>query len=318
MNPEQYLAYTIASLGGITGDYRLDTKYTAILSRDLEYVKAKTYDIRYPELRGKYLFPVSHEIPSGAETWKYEQWDQFGIANILSSYADDLPFVDVMKEEYTGLIHAIGDAFKYSIQDLRASQMNGTAIDAKRAQTARRAVEARFDVMAAVGDLKAGFCGALNHPNIPLISAVTGTWSTATGLQMIDDLEALVNGVITNNKETFFPDTIILDGVSLRRMASKKMSADNTTSALDVFMKNNQYIQNVEGWFRAETADAAGTGPRFMCYKKTDEVISYEIPQEFEQMPPQARNLAFVVNCHARVAGIISPYPLGCGYMDGC
>ena len=47
------------------------------------------------------------------------------------------------------------------------------------------------------------------------------------------------------------------------------------------------------------------------------DVVELIIPQEFESFPPQARNLSFVVNCHARVGGVSWRYPLAAAYMDG-
>jgi hypothetical protein len=223
-----------------------------------------------------------------------------------------------MKEEFVQKIHPIGDAYQYSIQDLRRSAMTGTSLDSRRAATARRVIENKIDKWGATGMLTGGIAGALNHPNIPLVVPPTGTWSGATALQMLADLEFLVNSVIDNNEETFFPDTIILDGPSLRRIASTPMLDNSSRTVLQTFLQNNLYITRIEGWYECKLADAAGTGPRFMCYKRDPEVITFEIPQEFEQFPPQAVNLAFKVPCHARVAGIAVPYPLACGYMDGC
>ena len=53
-------------------------------------------------------------------------------------------------------------------------------------------------------------------------------------------------------------------------------------------------------------ADAAGTGPRMLTYQRDPEILELIIPQDFEQFPPQARNLAFVVPCHARIGGVVT------------
>ena len=54
-----------------------------------------------------------------------------------------------------------------------------------------------------------------------------------------------------------------------------------------------------------------------VAYQRDPMVLQLEIPQEFEQFPPQARGLSFVVPCHARIGGVHMHYPLAVAYMDG-
>lgn len=313
----QHIENELAKLVSADDGSRFDAKYTSTLAQELEFIKTQTFDIKYPELRARMLIPVDNSVPTWAETWGYDQWDLFGAAAIISNYADDLPLVDVLKERFTHKVQAIGDGYTYSIQDLRRSAATGTAIDGKRSAAARRVIEYKIDKIGAVGEAMAGIPGVLNHPNVPLVTAVTGTWSGATGLQMIADMDFLVNSLIANNKETFFPDTIVMSGILRRIFSSKPMSADNTKTALSVFLENSDYINNIESWYECETTDAAGTGPRTLCYKRDPEVLGLVVPQEFEQFPPQAKNLAFKVPCHARVGGVQIQYPLAMAYMDG-
>ena len=313
MDPETYLQFLLTQMGE-----RNDTAYTAVLAKQLQFVKAQTYDILYPTMKAKQLLPVSHDIDPGAQTWSYEQWDSFGMATIISNYAADLPLVDVIADDFIYRIHSIGDAYQYSIQDLAADNYSGRGIGTRKANAARDAIERRFEQYGASGNLVAGLAGLLNHPNVALVSPATGTWSTATALQMLDDMNTLVNGVLTNSQETVVVDTFVLDPASYRRIAVEPMLDNSGRTVLETFLNTSPYIKTVESWIRCATADAAGTGPRFVCYQKNPGVITYEIPREFTQMPPQAVNLAFKVNCHARVAGVAIYYPLGVGYMDGC
>ena len=41
------------------------------------------------------------------------------------------------------------------------------------------------------------------------------------------------------------------------------------------------------------------------------------IPQEFEQFPPQPRNLSLIIPCHKRFGGVSLRYPMAITYMDG-
>jgi hypothetical protein len=60
----------LAALGA--GD-RFDSKFTSALERQLEFIKAQTYDIVYPELKARTLIPVDNSVDPGAETITYRQ-----------------------------------------------------------------------------------------------------------------------------------------------------------------------------------------------------------------------------------------------------
>jgi hypothetical protein len=296
---------------------RHDAAYSAILAQQLQFIEAEVYRQLYPELKAKELFPVDSTTPSGAETTGYDMLTEFGAAALISNYADDLPLVDVMKERFVIKIQSYGDGYLYSIQDIRASQMSGMPLEQERANTARYVVEVKIEEVAAVGNKSAGIRGALNHPNVPLYVLPNGTWSSATANAIVEDLHSVVDQVLDANDDTVIPDTMVLAPASYRYAAERRYTDGSAETALSAFRKDNAYIKNVIPWNRCKTADAAGTGPRCMVYKRDRKVISLDIPQPFEQFPPQADNLAFKVPCHVRVAGIKIKYPLGCGYADG-
>lgn len=297
---------------------RLDARESGILARQLEYIKTKTYDVRYAALKARKFIPPSSDAPSGADSITYRSWDMMGMAKVISNFADDLPMVDAFCTETTTPVKSIADGFQYSIQDLRAVAMSGQKLDTARASAARRVIEQGVDEVAAFGLPEAGMPGFLNHPNIPLVSPLVGTWSSATAIQILSDMYELSAAVHIATKETFDSDTMLLDSVSFKKVASKPASdtiPDRTI--LQVFMDTDPYIKNVDQWLKLDTANAAGTGPRIMAYARDPEVVQLEIPQEFEQFPPQARNLAFVISCHLRIGGTVVRYPLALSYMDG-
>jgi hypothetical protein len=54
-----------------------------------------------------------------------------------------------------------------------------------------------------------------------------------------------------------------------------------------------------------------------VCYRKDPNVLELIVPQEFEQFPPQERNLEVVINCHMRCGGVVCYYPLAISFGDG-
>lgn len=307
------LAASIAQYLG----FRMDSNETAMLSRQLEHIKSSTYDVKYPAFKARQFIPLASGTPSGAETITYRQWDQYGMAKVISNFADDLPSVDVVAKEFTSRVKSLGDNYQYSIQDLRAAALAGNQLDAKRAVAARRAIEASIDNIAAIGLPEAGMEGFVNNSNVPLIAPTTGSWASATAAQILADMNKLVKSVVVATKQIHQPDTLLMDVESFELIAGLPTGTELTRTVLKVFLETNPHIRNIDSWYMLDTADAAGTGPRMIAYARDAEVLELEVPQEFEQLPPQSRNLAFVVPCHARIGGTVIRYPLGLAYMDG-
>ena len=80
-------------------------------------------------------------------------------------------------------------------------------------------------------------------------------------------------------------------------------------------MNANPRINNIDSWEALNTAGAA-LATRMIAYKRDPEVLQYEIPLDFFQLPPQARNINFVVPCLSRVSGVEIYHPKAIAYMD--
>lgn len=101
-------------------------------ARELDFVKVKTYDKVFPELTALKMFPVTHEVPEGAESVTYYGYEPTGLAKIIGNYATDLPRADVKGQPKTALVKGLGASYGYSVQDMRASKLAGKGLDAKK------------------------------------------------------------------------------------------------------------------------------------------------------------------------------------------
>lgn len=308
-----HLTFVLGMLG-----CRWDAKFTAVLEKQLEFVKTQTYDIVYPEMKARTIIPVNNDVDPGAETITYRQWDSFGMAQIISNYADDLPLIDALVEEFQQKVKSLGAAYQWSIQDLRRSAMAGAQLDQRRARAARRSIEQQIENIAALGNSKAGLKGFAKHPNVPLVVLPNGGWAAATADEIIEDLNFMATSIVNTTKETFLPDTLVLPVASYNIIATKRISTtgDTHTTVLEAWLRSNPWVTNVGTWNKLANANATNNGPRAVMYKRDAEVLTLEIPQEFEQLPPQAKNLAFQVPVHARIGGVIVYYPIAMAYAD--
>ena len=314
-----------------SGLLRNDANEGVFFARELESVKAQTYDVKYPELTATRNIPVSTSAGAGAETITYQQYDAVGFAKIISNYATDLPRVDLVGKEFTAKVKSVGDSYGYSVQDIRAARMAGKPLEQRKANAARRAVDAEINRIAYFGDAKHGLTGFINHDNITDYTLPTdGTLNDTTAAtaaaakfvnktpdQVLRDLNGMVAKVIDLTQGVEAPDTLCLTPAIFADLNSRPRSTTSDTSILEYFLAHNGYVKNVE---KLPELKGAGTDGVDVCmmYNKSPEKLTLEIPQPFEQFPPQPEGLEFVIPCHARCAGTIVYYPLSIIKAEGC
>lgn len=309
----------------------LDANESAFFARELEFLKARTYDIRYPQFKGILMIPVSTEAGPGAATITYQQFNSIGMAKIIADYADDLPRADVAGEEFSTPVRSIGDSYGYSVQDIRSSQMSGRNLPSRKAFAARRAVDQEIDRIAwsaTGGNVDAGLTGLLYNANITSSTVPTRsgrtTWiaDAKTADEILADLNDLVGSVVGLTLGVEEPDTVGCPYAEYAHIASTPRSTGTETTILKFFLNNNPYIKAVVPVNNLRNvaplpSGGAGPGNLLLCYKKDPQNLTLEIPQPFEQFPIQERNLEYVVPCHARCGGVIVYYPLSIAIYEG-
>lgn len=304
---------------------KLDADETVFFERELEQIKTKTYDVKYPELKIRKLVPVNSDVDPGADSITYYQYDSVGMAKIVESYAKDFPRVDVKKAKFNSPVESLGDSYGYSIQDIRKAKMAGIPLEQRRANAARKAVMQSEDQIGSFGDTATGLPGLFNNPNtpeytIPADGAGGGGSSKKfvdkTPDQIIRDLNGFVNSPLdlTNGVESV--DTILFPISIFTYLRTTARSINSDTTIMEFFLKNNSFIKNVDHYYKLKGAGATGTDKMF-AYMRNPDTLSLEIPQDFEQFPPQEEGMEFVIYCHERFGGVIIYYPLATVFADG-
>lgn len=299
----------------------LDADESIYFSNELEHVKAKTYDVVYPELKARMVIPVSFEAHPGAETISYQQFDAVGVAKIIANYATDLPRVDLLGKKFTANVRSLGDSYGYSVQDIRAARMAGKSLETRKANAAKRAIMALEDLIAAQGDSDHGLVGFVNHPNITDVAIPadgTGSsalWSAKTPDLILRDVNLLVSEVHDATQGAESPNTLILPHKQYTDIKTRRLT-DTSMTIHDFLLNSSEYITEIMPWHRLKAA-GAGSTDQMMVYDKNPDKITMEVPQDFEQFPVQERGLEYVVPCHARFGGVILYYPLSCAKGDG-
>ncbi len=308
------------------GADRLDANETMILTNQLEQMRARTVDIQRPEFKARRLVPVTSEMDPGAESWAYAQWDRAGMAKIVANYADDIPKVATFAKKFTYGIETIALGYEWSWLDLLRTARAGVPLRSRKAAAVTAGFEQKIEEIAAIGIKETEAKGLLNNANVPQINAAApGTGSATawnggdkTAVEVLDDLLAMEDAIVTTTKGVLRPDTLVLPLSRFRYLGKTPLytaaGADPKDTILKVFLEKSEGVRNIDWWHWCDTAD--GGNPRAVMYRRDPTVVHMEIPLEQQELPPQAKNLSFEINSVGRIGGVAFEYPLGAVYMD--
>ena len=292
----------------------LDSNESVFFQRQLDFIKTNTYDTKYAELKARKLIPVSSSN-AGAERIFYRSYDQSGMAKFVSSYSDDLPRSDISGKEFFATVKAIGISYGYSLLEIRKAAFANVPLDQKRALAARRAIAQLENSSAFFGDADNNIIGFFNNPNITSVTIpADGTtsstlWINKTPDQILRDMNLVTNTVVSTSLGVEIPNTLLLPLDQYNYVASTARSANSDTTILNYFLQNNPYIKEVEWVNELKTAGASSV-TRMIAYRRDPEVLTLEIPSDFEQLDVQIRNLKYTIPCISQTAGCLIFYPL--------
>ncbi len=316
----------LESVIGESGNIRLDSveEASVFFARELDHIKAKSYDVEYPQLTGLSLFPQTSEADAGAETITYYTYDKTGMAKIIDNYATDLPRADVDGVPNTAKIKSLGASYGYSAQEMRASRFAGKSLDARKGSAARYAIDAANNKIAWAGDEKSGLMGVLSvGQSIPLHTlsnnaAGTSTkWADKTADEILADVTAMQAQVAATTMNVERPDTLVLPSDVYVDIANRRI--DHTSDTVLSFIKKNApYIKNIVDAAElnanspATNPYATGAAPAGVALLFTNDAdkLALENPMPFYQHPLQVKGLETVIPCEARTAGVIVYYPM--------
>lgn len=291
---------------------------SVFFARELDYIKSKSYDKIYPEFTALNNFPITHEVPEGAESMTYYSYEKTGMAVIISNYATDLPRADVKGRPTTAMIKSIGDSYGYSIQEMRASRMAGKSLDTRKAEAARYAIDRKTNEIAFAGDKEHNIMGILSKDNnVPLYTVATvdsskTAWKDKSAAEILADINGMFayQSKITQDVER--ADTLAIPPAQYIDISTRQIP--NTGYTVKKFLlENAPYLKEIISAPELSATNKS-TNPYdsdvALLFTNSADKFSLEVPMAFYQYPLQNRNLEVIVPCEERVAGIVLYYPL--------
>lgn len=321
MENKDQMHYDANELRYVESTNRLDANESVFFARQLEYIRSRTYDIKYPARNALALFPVDTSAGAGAKTITYRQYDSVGAAKIIANYSSDLPRADVTAKEFTSNIRGIGDSYGYDVQEIRYAQQAGVPLEQRKASAARKAHDEKVNQLAWFGDADHGLPGFFSNTNIPVYTIpADGTGSSKlfvnkTADQIIRDVNGLINAVKTQSKGIHAATEVWLPIAQYSYIASQPRSATSDTTILEFLERVNPGV-TFKQVLELDNALTGGTLDTMVAIENNVDNIQLNLPMPFMQHSAQQKGLAFEVPCESRYGGITVTYPLAMIYAD--
>jgi len=303
----------------------MDADGAVFFQRQLELIKAKSYDVKYAELKARSLFPVSNEGGPGITSITYRTYDQVGAARIINAYADDLPRADVAGKETSIPVRSVGISYGYSLDEIQASQLTGMALDQRRANAARRSIEQVINDVAFFGDDESNLPGLFSNPNIPsgaVVNPGSGTtWVNKTPDQILFDVNDLFADIFETTAMVEMGNTLLLPPAQWSYIMSTPRSSNSDTTIGQYLAMNSPYLNSTADIIPLNecmsTNNPELASDAMVAYDRNPDKLQLEIPVELEMLPVQQKNLEFVIPGRARLSGLNIYYPLSLAIATG-
>lgn len=294
-------------------------------ARQLEEIRAQAFEVQYPELKSGLLVPARQGLNPGAINYTYRVFDGVANARLLAPGQSRGESVEVFGVEATATYKRFGSSYRFDIEEVRNSAMSGNNLPAYKAEWARKALAFKLDDAlllgaAGPGDLKAtGFVGLFIASNTTTVSPIVGVnggaWSGKTPDEIVNDLIALENAIITNSNGVEIPDTLVLP-LATKPQLQSRMGDGSDTTILKHYLSNTDSIKTVI-FSEKLNSNAAWTGARVVMYKRDPNKIEGITSIVFAQGAPQYEGWDTITECEMKTAGTVVYFPKSIGYMDG-
>jgi hypothetical protein len=306
--------------------------------RQLEYIQAQSYDVLYPELKGRSTFSTNTEGGEGVNTITYRSYDKRGEAAIIAGKATDLPRADISGKEYSISVRTIGNAYGYSRQELAASRLTGLPLDARKAEAARRAYEERVNQLIWFGNAENNIGGLFGGKAGDPWSTITNTAVADSGIggdltwggnktpdEIVADLTTACATMFADTLMLHSPNKILMSVLKYNYIMNTPRSIHSDTSILNWFVANNDFITSrdqisvineLSGVFGA-TPGPAGGSEGFIVMAESADNLRLREPFPYKHLPVQYKGLEFEINCYGRFAGLEIIRPAAIAFWYG-
>ncbi|SSY81053.1 DUF2184 domain-containing protein [Alysiella crassa] len=280
------------------------------LASELDRVRAKLYETKYPNMSGLSLIPMTNEAAAWQDTITTQYFDSYGMAKFISNYADDLPRADVAGKTHTVKLHDLGDSYGYNYNEFQKSIATGKPLPPMKALAAHRGILTKLNQVALKGDKERNIFGLMTHPNMGVTTIPSGKdWlvDTMTAQELVRDVSAVIDAVSEQSSGVHKANKVIIPSRCFTLL--KNTSMPNSDKSVLQYLKDEYEHVDFQAAYDFNSEGDDGYSEMFAGEFDVSN-LSHEVPEPFMQHPAQFRNLETVVLCTAKTGGVVIHYPL--------
>lgn len=292
----------------------------AFVISQLANLEAKVYETKYRKIIYKELVPVDMSDPEWVDNIDYISYDGVAMGQFIGANGDDLPNVAMNARKDTIKVLYGGISYSYSLDELRKTTALNLPIDTTGANLSFRGFEEHAQRVCFSGDAARGVTGLFNNANVSLDES-TVDYATATGAEIVADLNGILTEVWTNSTNVFLPDTLLIPSSIYSQISSQRMDSGTDTTVLEFFMLNNLFTsvtkQQLDVRPVLELATAGVNGVyRMVAYEKNQDNLVMKMPMSWRSVAPQPNGLKVEVPAEYKFGGVEFRYPTSAHYRD--
>jgi hypothetical protein len=286
----------------------------------LANLESKIYEAKYTNINFAEMIPINSSVPEWADSWDYISYDSVTMGKFIGSSADDLPSVSLSANKTSVPIGYAGNSFDYSLDELRKTQQLRMPVDATKGRAAFRGSQEHTQRVAYFGDSNRGMTGLFNNANLAVDNS-TVNWATATGQEIVDDMNSLLIKVWIDSANTHLPNALAIDSSRYAIITSRRMDTGTDTTIMQFFMQNNLFTtttgQQLRIFPRLQLVGAGvGGKDRMLAYELNDDNLGMVNPIPWRALAPQMKGLMIKVPCEYKLSGVDFRYPFSAAYRD--
>jgi len=297
------------------------------IAGNLQTIRSAMYEIKYPELKGQRLCPVDTNVNPGLEREVVRTIDVAGDPAVSRDQPDDVPTVELNTGEGDVKFFSLVLSYAYSDQEARKAMLEGMPLPFLKAKATRDVMARKLDTMIFIGETKYGSKGLLNSSNtLTYATPASGAggskkWSDKSADQVLLDLNAPADQIISTTKEIEEPDTWLLPLDAHTHINTRRVGDGTSQTILKFFLENRDGMVKVERTTKSNVPANGGIIPsvsvsRMVVYRNDPSKLQMKVPLPFEQKQPQVMGFKVYTYCHMRAGELALWAPKSMIYAD--
>lgn len=275
------------------------------LARDLEYEYNEVLREEYAPNNALEYIPTDTSIPAGARHHTVKRVSHQGDVEVYRGRSDNMPSVGVSQDKERFPVLTYVTSIRLDFFERQSDSFAGTNLRSELEIAARQAMADFVNDQVWFGDEPNGLPGVWTYPYVPKTLSSVKFDGTANPDDALAELHRIARLPAITSKQTYRPDTLLTSDRIRDYLAETKRSGTTEDTILEAFLRDNSYVDSVEGIPEARGAGPSGEDIMFF-YRKGDRMSAANaIVQDFTMLPVQEDGMDLCIPIYMQHGGVI-------------